>query len=93
MILTLESGRLAGAGGANMSFWEKVGNWFGWVKVRARDEDGRYIADDKSTAKNEAYTMVHKDLVAKPKPKRKYKKRKKVEEAPKKSKNTKRKKK
>ena len=57
-----------------MSFWEKVGNWFGWVKVRARDEDGRYIADDKSTAKNEAYTMVHKDLVKKPK--RKYKKRK-----------------
>ena len=93
MILILESGRLAGAGGANMSFWEKVGNWFGWVKVRARDEDGRYIADDKSTAKNEAYTMVHKDLVAKPKPKRKYKKRKKVEEAPKKTKNTKRKKK
>ena len=93
MILTLESGRLAGAGGANMSFWEKVGNWFGWGKVRARDEDGRYIADDKSTAKNEAYTMVHKDLVAKPKPKRKYKKRKKVEEAPKKTKNTKRKKK
>ena len=76
-----------------MSFWEKVGNWFGWVKVRARDEDGRYIADDKSTAKNEAYKMVHKDLVAKPKPKRKYKKRKKVEEAPKKTKNTKRKKK
>tara|TARA_R100001082_G_C4323512_1_gene142246 strand:+ start:675 stop:905 length:231 start_codon:yes stop_codon:yes gene_type:complete len=76
-----------------MSFWEKVGNWFGWVKVRARDEDGRYIADDKSTAKNEAYTMVHKDLVAKPKPKRKYKKRKKVEEVSKKSKNTKRKKK
>jgi len=58
----------------NMSFWEKVGNFFGWVKVRARDKDGRYIADDKSTAKNEAYTMVHKDLVKKPK--RKYKKKK-----------------
>ena len=58
----------------NMSFWEKVGNWFGWVKVRARDEDGRYVADDKSTAKNEAYTMVHKDLVKKPK--RKYTKKK-----------------
>ena len=57
-----------------MNFWEKVGNFFGWVKVRARDEDGRYVADDKSTAKNEAYTMVHKDLVKKPK--RKYKKRK-----------------
>ncbi len=57
-----------------MSFWEKVKSWFGWVKVRARDEDGRYVADDKSTEKNEAYTMVHKDLVKKPK--RKYKKRK-----------------
>ena len=57
-----------------MSFWEKVKSWFGWVKVRARDEDGRYVADDKSTKKNEAYKMVHKDLVKKPK--RKYKKRK-----------------
>ena len=57
-----------------MNFWEKVGNFFGWVKVRARDEDGRYVADDKSTKKNEAYKMVHKDLVKKPK--RKYKKRK-----------------
>lgn len=76
-----------------MKFWEKIGTWFGWVKVRARDEEGRYIADDKSTAKNEAYTMVHKDLVAKPKPKRKYKKRKKVEEAPKVIKKIKRKKK
>jgi hypothetical protein len=46
-----------------MNFWEKVGNFFGWVKVRARDEDGRYVADDKSTKKNEAYKMVHKDLV------------------------------
>ena len=57
-----------------MNFWEKVGNFFGWVKVRARDEDGRYVADDKSTAKNEAYTMVHKDLVKKPKRKNKKKK-------------------
>ena len=57
-----------------MNFWEKIGNFFGWVKVRARDEDGRYVADDKSTPENEAYTMVHKDLVKKPK--RKYKKRK-----------------
>ena len=57
----------------NMSFWEKVGNFFGLVKVRARDENGRYVADDKSTARNEAYTMVHKDLIKKPK--RKYKKR------------------
>tara|TARA_R100001443_G_scaffold102361_1_gene110524 strand:- start:11078 stop:11230 length:153 start_codon:yes stop_codon:yes gene_type:complete len=50
-----------------MNFWEKVGNFFGWVKVRTRDENGRYIADDKTTAKNEAYTMVHKDLVKKKK--------------------------
>jgi hypothetical protein len=57
-----------------MSFWEKIGNFFGWVKVRARDENGRYVADDKSTKKNEAYKMIHKDLVKKPK--RKYKKRK-----------------
>ncbi len=77
-----------------MKFWEKIGTWFGWVKVRARDEDGRYIADDKSTEKNEAYTMVHKDLVAKPKPKRKYKKRVKVvaEVAPKKKTNKRKKK-
>ena len=40
-----------------MNFWEKVGNFFGWVKVRARDKDGRYVADDKSTAKNEAYKV------------------------------------
>jgi len=57
-----------------MNFWEKVGKFFGWVKVRNRDEDGRYVADDKSTKKNEAYKMVHKDLVKKPK--RKYTKRK-----------------
>ena len=57
-----------------MIFWEKVKSWFGWVKVRARDEDGRPVAADKSTPENEAYTMVHKDLVKKPK--RKYKKRK-----------------
>tara|TARA_R100000742_G_C4279668_1_gene105163 strand:- start:11419 stop:11571 length:153 start_codon:yes stop_codon:yes gene_type:complete len=50
-----------------MSFWEKVGNFFGWVKVRSRDENGRYVADDKTTAKNEAYIMVHKDLVKKKK--------------------------
>ena len=64
-------GRLAGAGGANMSFWEKVQEFFGWVRVRNRDEDGRYVADDKSTAKNEAYKMVYKDdVVVKPKAKK-----------------------
>ena len=39
-----------------MSFWEKVGNWFGWVKVRNRDKYGRFVADDKSTPDvNEAW--------------------------------------
>jgi len=41
-------------GEVSMNFWEKVGNFFGWVKVRARDEDGRYIADDKKRMGNEA---------------------------------------
>ena len=50
-----------------MSFWEKVGNWFGWVKVRNRDKYGRFVADDKTKEKNEAYKMVHKDLVKKKK--------------------------
>ena len=34
-----------------MSFWEKVANFFKLVKVRNRDEDGRYVADDKPTEK------------------------------------------
>ena len=61
-----------------MSFWEKIGNWFGWVKVRNRKSNGQYVADDPSTPRNEAYKMVHKDLVKKPKSKtkRKYTKRK-----------------
>ena len=74
MILILGLGKQEKDGDVNMSFWEKIGNFFGWVKVRNRDENGRYIADDKTTAKNEAYTMVHKDLVKKPK--RKYTKKK-----------------
>jgi len=61
-----------------MSFWEKIGNWFGWVKVRNRKSNGQYVADDPSTPENEAYKMVHKDLVKKPKAKakRKYTKKK-----------------
>lgn len=44
-----------------MAFWGKVANFFGWERVRARDEKGRYIADDKSTPdKNEAYKRVRK---------------------------------
>ena len=32
-----------------MAFWGKVANFFGWERVRARDEKGRFVADDKST--------------------------------------------
>lgn len=39
-----------------MSIWNKFTNWLGFEWVRARDEKGRFIADDKSTPnKNEAY--------------------------------------
>ena len=44
-----------------MSFWGKVADFFGSERVRARDAKGRYIADDPSTAKNEAYTRVYKE--------------------------------
>ena len=32
-----------------MSFWNKFTDWLGFEWVRARDEKGRFIADDKST--------------------------------------------
>jgi hypothetical protein len=39
-----------------MSIWNKFTTWLGFEWVRARDEKGRFIADDKSTPnKNEAY--------------------------------------
>lgn len=39
-----------------MSFWGKIAEFFGYELVRARDEKGRYVADDKSTPDvNEAY--------------------------------------
>lgn len=44
-----------------MSFWGKVADFFGWETVRARDEKGRFIADDPNTPdKNEAYKRVYK---------------------------------
>ena len=44
-----------------MAFWNKLTTWLGFETVRARDEKGRYVADDKSTPnKNEAYTRVRK---------------------------------
>jgi len=32
-----------------MGFWNKFTEFLGFEEVRARDENGRYIADDKST--------------------------------------------
>ena len=32
-----------------MAFWDKLTTWLGYETVRARDEKGRYVADDKST--------------------------------------------
>ena len=32
-----------------MAFWDKFTDWLGFEWVRARDEKGRYVADDKST--------------------------------------------
>lgn len=49
----------------SMSFLEKVANFFNIVRVRNRDIKGRYLADDKSTKKNEAYRFVHKSMVKK----------------------------
>tara|TARA_A100001391_G_scaffold139200_1_gene97455 strand:- start:1166 stop:1336 length:171 start_codon:yes stop_codon:yes gene_type:complete len=56
-----------------MSWWSKVvGFWTNTeeVKVRARDEDGKFVGDDKSTPNiNEAYTTkrVKKKKVSKKK--------------------------
>ena len=40
-----------------------------YVDVRTRDGKGRYIADDPTTAKNEAYTRVKKKKPLSPKKK------------------------
>lgn len=56
-----------------MSFWKKVGVFFGWEEVRAKDAKGRFIADDKSTPDvDESKTMVYKSKTKK-KPARKKK--------------------
>ena len=45
-----------------MSFWKKIIDAITWTErktVRARDEDGKFVADDKSTPDvNEAYEEV-----------------------------------
>lgn len=44
-----------------MGWFTKMTDWLGFETVRARDEKGRYVADDKSTPDvNEAYTKVYK---------------------------------
>ena len=51
-----------------MAFWDKFTTWLGFEWVRARDEKGRYVADDKSTPDvNEAYTRVYKSKTTKKK--------------------------
>ena len=32
-----------------MAFWDKFTDWLGFEWVLARDEKGRFVADDKST--------------------------------------------
>ena len=60
---------------SNMSFWKKVVDfWTGTErkKVRARDEEGQFVADDKSTTDvNEAYTEVRVKKTKKRKKKKK----------------------
>jgi len=51
-----------------MAFWDKLTTWLGYETVRARDEKGRYVADDKSTPDvNEAYKKVYKSRTTKTK--------------------------
>jgi len=51
-----------------MGWFTKIGDFFGFEWVRARDEKGRYVADDKSTPDvNEAYKKVYKSRTTKTK--------------------------
>ena len=51
-----------------MSWFKKLTDWIGFETVRARDEKGRYVADDKSTPDvNEAYKKVYKSRTTKTK--------------------------
>jgi len=48
-----------------MSWWNNVLQFMGWEEVRAKDEKGRFIADDKSTPDvDESKTMVYKSKSA-----------------------------
>ena len=49
-----------------MSFWNKFTDWLGFEWVRARDEKGRYVADDKSTPNiDESKKKVYKSRTKK----------------------------
>lgn len=54
-----------------MSFWNKFTDWLGFEWVRARDEKGRFIADDKSTPDiDESKKKVYKSRTTKKKSKK-----------------------
>ena len=51
-----------------MAFWDKFTTWLGFEWVRARDEKGRFIADDESTpnvdeSKKKVYKSKRKSKV------------------------------
>ena len=49
-----------------MAFWDKFTTFLGWEWVRARDEKGRFIADDKSTPDiDESKKKVYKSRTTK----------------------------
>lgn len=49
-----------------MGFWNKFSDWLGLETVRARDEKGRYVADDKSTPNvDESKKRVYKSRTKK----------------------------
>ena len=50
------------------AFWDKFTDWLGFEWVRARDEKGRFVADDKSTpnvdeSKKKVYKSKRKSKV------------------------------
>ena len=55
-----------------MAFWDKFTTWLGFEWVRARDEKGRFVADDKSTPNiDESKKKVYKSRTTKKKTKTK----------------------
>ncbi len=50
-----------------VDMWKKIKDWLmdGYERVRARDIRGRYVKDNPSTKKNEAYTLRKKKSIKK----------------------------